>query len=122
MDQPISITQSAGEPVFGVHYTTKLAPERSAQVFAERPVYRKRKRKATLRRAARWLVVEAAGIAPASRLTQPTSLPCLYGDGRRCWLEMGWEDASLKELLDKWPGLPPHIVHAIMALVRASQA
>ena len=42
--------------------------------FAGRPVCHKRNGKAILRSLARWLSVEAAGIAPAPRIPQPCSL------------------------------------------------
>jgi hypothetical protein len=33
---------------------------------------------------------------------------------------MGREAESLRELIASWPGLPPHIVQAILALVRTA--
>jgi hypothetical protein len=37
------------------------------------------------------------------------------------WSEMGREAESLREVIDIWPSLPPHIVHAILALVRTAR-
>jgi hypothetical protein len=34
---------------------------------------------------------------------------------------MGREAESLREVIDSWPSLPPHIVQAILALVRAAK-
>jgi len=33
---------------------------------------------------------------------------------------MGREDESLREVIACWPGLPPHIVQAILALMRTA--
>ena len=34
---------------------------------------------------------------------------------------MGREAESLREVIDNWPSLPPHIVQAILTLVRGAK-
>jgi hypothetical protein len=64
--------------------------------------------------------VEAAGIAPASRIPQLQSLHESCVEQGCQWLRHGCADLALSELLAKWPALPAHITQAIMALVRTS--
>ncbi len=46
---------------------------------------------------------------------------CGYGNRSYPWSEMGREAESLREVIDNWPSLPPHIVQAILTLVRAAK-
>ncbi len=46
---------------------------------------------------------------------------CGYGNRSYLWSEMGREAESLWEVIDSWPSLPPHIVQAILALVRTAR-
>ncbi len=45
-----------------------------------------------------------------------------YGNCTCPWSEMGRESQSLREVIANWPSLPPHIVQAILALVRTAGA
>jgi len=46
---------------------------------------------------------------------------CGYGNRSYPWSEVGREAESLREVIDSWPSLPPHIVQAILALVRTAR-
>ena len=46
---------------------------------------------------------------------------CGYGNRSYLWSENGREAESLREVIDSWPSLPPHIVQAILALVRTAR-
>ena len=79
-------------------------------------------------------IVEAAGIAPASRETEVPVPQCPYGKSACFWLETGWESSAsgdtsgqpktlpleLHQVIEAWPSLPRHIVRAVMALVESS--
>jgi hypothetical protein len=65
--------------------------------------------------------MEAAGIAPAEPVPQVISQHDICVEQGCRWLHYGCTEASLIELLASWPNLPPHIIQAIMALVRTSQ-
>jgi hypothetical protein len=63
----------------------------------------------------------SAGIAPADAVPQ-VIFPHDTCVKERCrWLHYGCTDASLTELPTCWPNLAPHIIQAIMALVRTSR-
>ena len=63
----------------------------------------------------------SVGIAPAIAVPQVVSPHDTCVDNGCRWLHYGCTDASLVELLASWPALPPHIIQAIMALVRTSK-
>jgi hypothetical protein len=73
----------------------------------------------------RMAAIGTVGIAPADLSAQVVFIQCVYGDGKRCRLGIGWEDASvppeLMEVVERWQVLPNYIVQAILAMVRSYQ-
>jgi len=71
-----------------------------------------------LRRIASGYSVEAAGIAPASRITQIVSQHDVCVEHGCRWLQYVCTEAALQELLANWHRLTPPVRTAIMALLR----
>jgi len=64
--------------------------------------------------------VEAAGIATASlRFLNDSAERTCEQDGE-CWLGIGWEDASLRQVVAAWPHLSPEVREAIVKLATQS--
>ena len=62
--------------------------------------------------------MEAAGIAPASRIPQVVILHNTCVDHGCQWLQYVCNDAALRELVTNWYRLSPSVRTAIMDLVR----
>jgi hypothetical protein len=54
-------------------------------------------------------------------ISATNSATCSYGNHSCRWSEMGREAESLREVIASKPGVPPHIIQAILALVRTAQ-
>ena len=103
------------------YLTRYLTQKRRTQVLAGRANRRKGNEKGPLRKNARGLKVEAAGIAPEVSVPQVVSPHDTCVEQGCRWLHYGCTDAALTELLDSWPSLPAHITQTIMTLVRSSR-
>ena len=63
--------------------------------------------------------VEAAGIAPASRIPQVVSPHTTCVEQGCRWLHTICTEEALSELVAAWHGLAPEVIEAIMELARS---
>jgi hypothetical protein len=66
-------------------------------------------------------VVWAAGIAPAGPDSRSLLLHKSYDAIQPARLDIGWEDAALRELAGKWHCLTPSVRATIMELARSEE-